>query len=113
MEIGLDIVEISRIRRVIRRAPAFLDRVFSKAEVAYCRGRKDPWPHFAVRFAAKEAVWKALGQAGLGLKDISVARDGRGKPGVLIKGRRAPRLKLSLSHSEDYAAAVALREDAK
>ncbi len=113
MDIGLDIVEIRRIRRVIRRTPAFLDRVFTKPEIAYCRRHKDPWPHFAVRFAAKEAVWKALGQSGVALKDISVARDSRGKPGVLIKGRRARRLKLSLSHSEDYAAAVALQEDAR
>ena len=108
MEIGLDIVEIARIRRIIRRAPGFLARVFSKDEVAYCRKHKNPWPHYAVRFAAKEAVWKALGQDGVALKDISVSRDARGKPGVLIKGRPARGLKLSLSHGEDYAAAVAL-----
>jgi holo-[acyl-carrier protein] synthase len=111
MEIGLDIVEVRRIRRVIRRTPGFLGRVFTEAEIAYCRGHKDPWPHYAVRFAAKEAVWKALGQRGTALKDISVERDSRGKPGVLIKGRRARGLKLSLSHGEDYAVAVALRED--
>ena len=64
MEIGLDIVEVPRIRRIIRRTPGFLERVFTAEEIAYCRGHKDPWPHYAVRFAAKEAVWKALGQAG-------------------------------------------------
>ncbi|MBI5241115.1 MAG: holo-ACP synthase [Elusimicrobia bacterium] len=111
MEIGLDIVEVPRIRRVIRRAPGFLKRVFTPAEIAYCRGHKDPWPHYAVRFAAKEAVWKALGQARVALRDISVTRDGRGKPSVLIRGRRARGLKLSLSHGEDYAVAVALKED--
>ena len=111
MEIGLDIVEVHRIRRVIRRTPGFLDRVFTKDEIADCRAHKDPWPHYAVRFAAKEAVWKALGQERIALRDISVARDGRGKPSVLIKGRRARGLKLSLSHGEDYAVAVALRED--
>jgi len=110
MEIGLDIVEVRRIRRVIRRTPGFLDRIFTKEEIAYCRGHKDPWPHYAVRFAAKEAVWKALGQERVALKDISVDRDGRGKPSVLIKGRRARRLKISLSHGEDYAVAVALKE---
>jgi len=110
MDIGLDIVEVGRIRRVIRRNPGFLDRVFTPKEIAYCRGRKDPWPHFAVRFAAKEAVWKALGQDRVGLQDISVERDGRGKPGVLIKGRRTPGVKVSLSHGEDYAVAVAIKE---
>jgi holo-[acyl-carrier protein] synthase len=111
MEIGLDIVEVRRIRRVSRRTPGFLARVFSKEEIAYCRDHKDPWPHYAVRFAAKEAVWKALGRDRVALKDISVGRDGRGKPSVLIKGRRARGLKLSLSHGEDYAVAVALKED--
>jgi len=110
MDIGLDIVEVHRIRRIIRRTPGFLDRVFTRSEIAYCRGHRDPWPHYAVRFAAKEAVWKALGRDGVGLKDISVERDRRGKPGVLIKGRRARGLKLSLSHGEDYAVAVALKE---
>ena len=109
MDIGLDIVEVGRIRRIIRRTPGFLKRVFTKDEISYCRGYKDPWPYFAVRFAAKEAVWKALGQDGVGLKDISVERDARGRPGVLIKGRRARGLKLSLTHGEDYAVAVALK----
>ena len=113
MEIGLDIVEIGRIRRVIRHSQGFLDRVFTKGEIAYCRAKKDPWPHYAVRFAAKEAVWKALGRDGIALRDISVERDGRGKPGVLIKGRRSRGIKLSLSHGEDYAVAVALKEDKK
>jgi holo-[acyl-carrier protein] synthase len=111
MEIGLDIVEVQRIRRVIRRTPGFLDRIYTQEEIAYCRGHKDPWPHYAVRFAAKEAVWKALGRERIALKDISVDRDRRGKPCVLIKGRRAHGLKLSLSHGEDYAVAVALKED--
>ena len=111
MEIGLDIVEVHRIRHIIRRTPGFLARVFTKDEIAYCRDHKDPWPHYAVRFAAKEAVWKALGQERIALKDISVERDSRGKPGVLIKGKRAAGLKLSLSHGEDYAVAVALKED--
>ena len=55
MEIGLDIVEVHRIRRIIRRTPGFLDRVFTKEEISYCRGHKDPWPHYAARFAANAA----------------------------------------------------------
>jgi len=72
--LGVDIVEISRVRRLARRAPRFLPRVFTSREIAYCRSKKNPWPHFAVRFAAKEAVWKALGRAGIALKDIEVDR---------------------------------------
>ncbi len=113
MEIGLDIVDVGRIRRIIRRTPGFLERVFTKDEIAYCQAKKDPWPHYAVRFAAKEAVWKALGSGGVALRDISVERDRSGKPGVLIQGKRKRGLKLSLSHGEAYAVAVALQENEK
>ncbi|MBI5623474.1 MAG: holo-ACP synthase [Elusimicrobia bacterium] len=109
LELGLDIVEIGRVKRVARKAPRFLTRVFTDAEIAYCRKQANPWQHFAVRFAAKEAVWKALGRLDLTLRDISVSRTPRGKPGVLIKGRRASGVKLSLSHCEAYAAAVAAK----
>lgn len=109
MDVGCDIVEISRVRKLARRNPRFLKRVFTAAEISYCRGKADPWRHFAVRFAAKEAVWKALDRAGLALRDISVSRSVRGKPSVLLKGRPAKGLKLSLSHGDDYAMAVALR----
>ena len=109
MEIGLDIVEIQRIRRLIKGNPRFMNRVFTPHEIAYCREKKDPWQHYAVRFAAKEAVWKAIDRDGLALKDISVSRDERGKPGVMIRGRRVPGFKLSLSHSDNYAVAVAIK----
>ena len=91
------------------RSPRFLKRVFSKAEIAYCMDKKRPWQHFAVRFAAKEAVWKALGMEGIALQDISVARDGEGRPSVLLYGKPAPEIALSLSHSDHYAAAVAVK----
>lgn len=109
MDVGLDIVEIKRVRALARRNPHFLNRVFTSEEIAYCRGKKLQWQHFAVRFAAKEAVWKALAQDGVALKDISVSRDSRGKPGVLLKGKPLKGFSLSLTHSADYAAAVALR----
>jgi holo-[acyl-carrier protein] synthase len=109
LELGLDIVEIGRIRRLAKNASRFLPRVFTKQEIAYCRGKKNPWQHFAVRFAAKEAVWKALDRDGISLRDISVSRDARGKPGVLLKGKKAGGFKLSLSHSDHYAVAVAVK----
>lgn len=106
--LGLDIVEISRVRALARRNPRFLTRVFSAEEIRYCEGKRRAWQHFAVRFAAKEAVWKALGDGSLALKDIAVSRDAKGRPGVLLRGKPAKRIRLSLSHSDDYAAAVAL-----
>jgi holo-[acyl-carrier protein] synthase len=105
MEIGVDLVEIGRIRSLARRNPRFLKRVFSTEEIAYCRAKANPWPHFAVRFAAKEAVYKALGKAQLPLTAISVRRDAKGRPGVLLSGRPAKKLKLSLTHGRDYAVA--------
>ena len=109
MDLGLDIVEISRIRRLVLRMPRFLGRVFTRDEISYCRAKKNSAQHFAVRFAAKEAVWKALGRRGLRLKDISISRDGHGKPGVLLKGKSRPAIKISLSHSDRYALAVAVK----
>ena len=71
MDIGVDIVEIDRIARSVKN-PRFLKRVFTASEVAYCRARKNSAQHFAVRFAAKEAVWKAVGQPRLLHRDIQV-----------------------------------------
>ena len=110
---GVDIIEISRVKRVLERyGQRFLDRVYTAREIAYCRGRA---PNLAARFAAKEATMKALGTGvrGVGWKDIEVIRHESGAPSVMLHGRgkrRAQRLgvrdiSLSLSHSRDYAVA--------
>jgi holo-[acyl-carrier protein] synthase len=109
MEVGVDIVEISRVRDFARRSPRFLTRVFSASEIAYCKAKKNPWPHFAVRFAAKEAVYKTLGNADVPLTAISVSRDSDGRPTVRISGKPVKKLKLSLSHGRDHAVAFAVR----
>ena len=109
MELGVDLVEIARIRALAKKNPKFLRRVFSAAEIAYCRAKKDPWPHFAVRFAAKEAVYKTLGKADIPLTAISVSRASSGRPTVSIAGKADPKLKLSLSHGREHAVAVAVR----
>jgi holo-[acyl-carrier protein] synthase len=106
--LGLDIVEVSRVKAVAGRSKRFLTRIFTTDEIAYCQAKKNPWPHFAVRFAAKEAVWKALGDQSLTLRDISVSRDKLGRPSALVLGKKAPGLDLSLTHSRDYALAVAV-----
>ena len=109
MELGVDLVEIGRIKALARRTPKFLTRVFSKAEIAYCKAKKNPWPHFAVRFAAKEAVYKALGKAEVPLTAISVHRGKDGRPSVKIKGKPVRGLKLALSHGRDHAVAFATK----
>jgi holo-[acyl-carrier protein] synthase len=118
---GVDIVELDRIESVLKRfGKRFLDRIYTTSEQEYCRGRV---PNLAGRFAAKEAVMKALGTGirGVGWKEIEVVRQ-RGKPpSIRLHGRAAKRaemlgikeLALSISHSRDYAVAsvVGMAED--
>ena len=110
---GIDIIEISRVRRVLEQyGRRFLERIFTPDEIAYCRERA---PNLAARFAAKEATMKALGPGvrGVGWKDIEVVRPESGAPSIKLHGRcklRAQRLgvqeiAISLSHSREYAVA--------
>ena len=110
MDIGVDIVEIGRIAKSVRH-PRFLKRVFTRGEVAYCRARKNSAQHFAVRFAAKEAVWKAVGEPKLLHRDIQVRNKPNGKPEVIFPKRfakLAQRVAISLSHGQEYAVAMAI-----
>lgn len=109
MELGVDLVEIARVKSLARRNGKFLARVFSPSEIAYCRGKKNPWPHFAVRFAAKEAVYKALGKAEVPLTAIAVVSDRHGRPSATINGKPVRGLKLSLTHGREHAVAFAVR----
>ena len=77
--IGTDIVEIGRVQAAIERTPAFVRRIYTEAEAAYCRSKGRPFQHFAGRFAAKEAVIKALGR-GVPWNQIEILNDERGKP---------------------------------
>jgi holo-[acyl-carrier protein] synthase len=115
---GVDIIEISRVGQVLERyGQRFLERIFTPGEIGYCRGRA---PNLAARFAAKEAMMKALGTGvrGVGWKDIEVVREESGAPGIVLHGRaqaRAQRLgvfeiSLSLSHSQDYAVAFVVAQ---
>ena len=115
MEVGLDLIEIARIRRALERYPRFRERCFTEAERRYCESRPNPAESYAGRFAAKEAVGKALGFGVARLfawRDIEVA--GRPKPSVRLSGRTrewadrrgAGRIDLSMTHSRELAAAV-------
>lgn len=108
--LGVDIIEIKRIKELIRRNKNFLSRVFTEAELKYCLGKKNQYQRLAVRFSAKEAVWKAAGLKGMPLRDISIVKAPGGRPGVECGDSRARSMdiQISLSHSDHYAAAVAV-----
>jgi holo-[acyl-carrier protein] synthase len=121
--IGVDLVKIPRMRDVISRwDERFLRRVFTEAEIAYCRARRDPVPHFAARFAAKEAGMKALGtglRLGVRWRELEVRRERGQAPRLLLHGRsreiglsRGGRaMLLALTHDGDYALAQAMLVD--
>ena len=111
--VGVDIIEIDRISATLARfGDRFLQRIYTEAEAAYCRGRA---PQLAARFAAKEAAMKALGtgRRGVGWRDVEVTRKRSGEPEIALHGRAAARaealgidrLAVSLSHSRQYAVA--------
>lgn len=117
--LGVDIEEVDRFKNLVRN-PRFLNRVFTQQEIAYCSSKKKKLQHFAVRFAAKEAVWKALSEtlkkkkSPLGHKDIGVRNDASGKPVVVLPRKfksLETRVTISLSHTASYAVAVAMVTD--
>lgn len=121
--IGIDLVQIPRMRRVVERwQERFLERVFTAAELAYCRSRRDPIPHLAARFAAKEAALKALGtglRLGVNWRELEVRRERGQAPTLVLSGRSrvigeargGRRVLLTLTHDGDYACAQAMLVD--
>ncbi len=120
--IGIDIIEVARIQASHERfGERFLNRILHPNEIAYCMSYRVPAPFLAARFAAKEAISKAFGTgigAQLGWRDMEVGRKESGEPFVilheggqkLLAARRAKKVLISLSHTQNYASAVALLE---
>jgi holo-[acyl-carrier protein] synthase len=120
--VGIDIIEVSRIRRAReRRGGRFLNRLFTPAELEYCLASANCDQHLAARFAAKEAAFKALGTglaSGCRWLDIEVILDKNGAPALLISSgaadlasrRGVSRSHLSLSHSASFASAAVILE---
>ena len=115
--LGNDLIEISRIRASMERHGLhFINRIFTEKEQDYCYRFKDPAPHFAGRFAAKEAIAKALGTgfgAHLAWKEVEILNDEQGKPQVHLSdaARKTfdhPQIHVAITHSTDYAMAVAI-----
>ncbi|MFN7986325.1 MAG: holo-ACP synthase [Thermoanaerobaculia bacterium] len=119
--IGTDLLDVGRMARELAREGAgFRDDVFTPAEVAYCESQANPARHFAARFAAKEACWKALGGAadGISLRDVEVERRAGGPPGLVLGGRAkaaaealgVTRALVTLTHTSTLASASVLLE---
>ena len=118
--VGIDLVKIERMKKVVERwGERFLERVFTKGEIAYCYEKKEPYLSLAVRFAAKEALIKAIGSAvSVSLTDIEVMNIETGKPLLKIKGNlegffkenSIKRTHLSLSHEHEYGIACVVLE---
>ena len=120
--LGIDIVEVRRIRSALKNAEAMVQRVFTAEEIRYCSARKNKFQHFAGRFAAKEAALKALGtgwQRGIRWKDVEVTARENGKPEIAFYGKAqqffnesgAQRGLLSITHAQEYALAVVVLEN--
>ncbi len=116
--IGIDIIEIDRIRESIEKyGDHFLNKVYTKTELEYCLGKANKYQHLAARFAAKEAVFKALTttwKQEIGWQNIEIYNETNGMPLVKLKGdlteflNNGKNLKISMSHSRDYVTCVAI-----
>lgn len=121
MQLGTDIIEIQRIKKVMQRHPSFCRRILTPRENECCQGRQNSAPFVAGRFAAKEAVVKCLGVGlrGFSWQDMEILPDELGKPCLqlsprleaIARQRGMGRVQVSISHSRDYAVAVAIGEE--
>lgn len=121
--LGVDIIEIARMEAILKRTPHFKERVYTEDERAYCEAKHNPAVHYALFFAAKEAVLKALGTGfqGMGINDVQVAHNRYGKPQAVLSGNAAAEavrqgihevhLSLSYTHTTGVASAVAVRKE--
>ncbi len=112
LAVGIDLIEIERMERALERRPRLAERLFTPAELEYARARARPGRHLAARFAAKEAVIKALGE-GLPPREIEIEVEAGEPPRVRLHGRAAAaaggaELAISLTHSRETAGAVAI-----
>jgi holo-[acyl-carrier protein] synthase len=119
--IGVDLVEIARVQKLIEQDTGFAERIFTETEIAYCEGKFSKAQHYAARFTAKEAFFKALGTGfrdGMSWQDVEVKNDALGKPQLHLaavalqqfKKRKLKKATLSLSHTRDMAVALVVIE---
>ena len=114
---GTDIIEIERIKKNIDNqeiGKAFINRIFTQKEIEYCENKKgQKYQHYAARFAAKEAVFKAISEQIndkylITWKDIEIINNEQGKPKLNLKGIKQENIDISISHCKKYAVATAV-----
>tara|TARA_B110000196_G_scaffold301127_1_gene295013 strand:+ start:234 stop:623 length:390 start_codon:yes stop_codon:yes gene_type:complete len=111
--IGTDIVNIKRIQKTLKVSNNFKRRIFSKNEIIYCEKKKNPSSFYAKRFAAKEALSKALGtgiRKGINFKDIEIINNNYGKPTIKLRGSTANFLKKKIKNKK-YSIYLSLSDD--
>lgn len=108
--VGIDTVEISRMRDAVSIAERFLENTFSEIERVYCNSFTDRATHYAGTFAAKEAVRKATGELTRMFNEIEIRRNTQGKPEVWTDGTQRTDIHISITHTHEQASAIALYE---
>ncbi|MDQ1354813.1 MAG: holo-[acyl-carrier protein] synthase [Acidobacteriota bacterium] len=118
---GIDIIDIPRIKKKTTEDPRFIEKLFTETEIAYCESKFRKEIHYAARFAAKEAFFKAMGTGwrdGMKWTDISIENNDLGKPSIKLQGKTLENFKeknfenihLSISHTREYAVAFVIIE---
>lgn len=110
MQVGIDIVEVERIKKAIEKNSKFIEKIFTKKEIEYCEMRKNKYECYAGRFSAKEALSKALGTGfrDLSFLDIEILNDKLGKPEIIYKDIHAS---ISISHEKHYAISIVIIQE--
>jgi len=119
---GIDMIEVERVSEKMSRAEGFREMVFSKNEIEYCETKKHKFEHYAARFAAKEAFYKAIGAGwmnGTAFNEIEITNDEKGKPSLILLGATAQlmdqmgikNIHVSLTHLKTMASAIVIIEN--
>ena len=119
--VGIDMIEIDRVAVKIEKRSGFRELVFSEKEIAYCELKADKYQHYAARFAAKEAFFKALGTGwlnGTAFNEVEISNNADGKPeltligktGELLKEQGPMKISVSLTHLKTIASAIVIIE---
>lgn len=105
-KIGIDLIEVDRIKKAIERNEGFKEKIFSKKEIEYCETKKNKYESYAARFCAKESFIKAM-NISIDFKEFEILNEKTGKPFMVYKGKRLNG-EISLSHTNEYAIANVL-----
>ncbi len=120
--IGTDIIEVARIEKELENNPGLKETLFSDEEIAYCESKKNKFQHYAARYAAKEAFFKALGTGwrfGMAWNEVEIGNDDLGKPVVRLKGKalnfatekQTGKIYISISHLKNLVNAMVVIEN--